>query len=123
VTPDPKAGEDRTFQVLLSSPSGGGSVGAPFTVTIKPSKPRLEVSGPRQNATGVSFKLRSNQIPAKFRCKLDHGKFKNCGKNGKKGKKLKLSSLGPGRHTLVVQAVNAVGLKSKSASKRFLVGP
>ena len=51
------------------------------------------------------FKLRSAQLPARFRCKLDKGKFKGCGKNSKKGKKYKTPKLEPGKHKLVVQVV------------------
>jgi Calx-beta domain-containing protein len=122
VTPDPTAGKNRTFEVVLSSPSAGGTVGSPFVVTVKAGKPRVKVSGPKEAASGaVTFRLHSNQTPAKFRCKLDHGKFKACGKNGKKGKKLTLKNLASGKHTLKVQAVNGAGLKSKPVKKKFTV--
>jgi hypothetical protein len=62
-------------------------------------------------------------LPARFRCKLDRGKFRGCGKNSKKGKKFKTPALKPGQHKLVVQVVNGAGLKSKPAKKTFTVLP
>ncbi|HEX2393240.1 MAG TPA: hypothetical protein VHI77_10005 [Solirubrobacterales bacterium] len=62
-------------------------------------------------------------MPARFRCKLDRGKFRGCGKNSKKGKKFKTPALKPGQHKLVVQVVNGAGLKSKPAKKTFTVLP
>lgn len=125
VTPNPKAGKNRKFTVLLSSPSAGGTVGAPLTVTIKAGKPKpAKIKGPgTSKAERVTFKLRSNQLPARFRCKLDRGKFKGCGKNSKKGKKFKTPPLQPGQHKLVVQVVNGAGKKSKPAKKVFTVLP
>lgn len=122
VTPDPRAGRDRAFTLELSNPSGGGSVGKPLTVTITTAKPRLKVRGPAQTAAErPTFKLRSNQLPAKFRCKLDGKGFKACGKNGKKGRKFKTRALKPGKHVLIVQAVNSEGRKSKPVRKKFVV--
>jgi hypothetical protein len=125
VTPDPKAGKNRKFTLQLSSPSAGGNVGAPFTVTVKAGKPKpAQVKGPKStSAERVTFKLRSTQLPAHFRCKLDKGKFKGCGKNSKKGKKFKTAKLAPGTHKLVVQVVNGAGLKSKPVKKTFVVLP
>jgi hypothetical protein len=125
VTPDPKAGKNRKFRVLLGNPSSGGSVGAPLTVTIKAGKPKpAKIKGPKASkASRVTFKLRSNQLPARFRCKLDKGKFKGCGKNSRKGKKFKTPPLQPGTHKLVVQVVNGAGKKSKPAKKVFTVLP
>jgi uncharacterized protein YjiK len=121
VTPDPRAGKNRTFTLRLSKPSADGSVGKALTVTIKTAKPRLKLRGPRQTVAGPVFRLRSNEIPARFRCKIDGGRFKGCGKNGRKGKTLKIRGLDPGRHTLVVQTVNGAGLKSKPVKKKFAV--
>jgi hypothetical protein len=124
VTPDPKAGENRTFEVVLSNPSAGGSVGSPLKVTITTAKPKLKVTGPtKTKAPRPTFKLLANEVPAKFLCKLDGGKFKPCGKNGKKAKKLVTSPLKPGAHQLVVQAINGAGLKSKPVKKKFVVQP
>jgi hypothetical protein len=125
VTPDPRAGVNRQFNLALLNPSSGGSVGNAYTVTINASKPkRAKVKGPKKtSAKRVIFKLTSNQLPAKFRCKLDKRKYKACGKNSKKGKKYKTPKLSPGRHKLVVQVVNGAGLKSKPAKKKFTVLP
>jgi hypothetical protein len=125
VTPDPKAGSNRMFTLTLSGPSGGGSVGAPYTVTIKAGKPqKAKVKGPKSTAaTKVTFKLISGQLPSRFRCKLDKGKFKGCGKAGKKAKKFTLKALKPGKHTLTVQVANGAGLKSKPIKKKFTVLP
>jgi hypothetical protein len=122
---DPKAGSDRQFQVVLSGPSADGTVGAPLTVTILASKPKpAKVKGPKKtSAERVVFKLRSSQLPARFRCKLDKGKFKGCGKASKKAKKYKTPKLEPGKHKLVVQVVNGAGKKSKPVKKVFTVLP
>jgi hypothetical protein len=122
---DPKAGDNRSFEVALSSPSAGGTVGAPLQVTILAAKPKpAKIVGPSSTpAARVVFKLRSNQLPARFRCKLDEGKFRACGKNGRKAKKFKTRPLRPGRHKLVVQVVNGAGRKSKPAKKLFTVLP
>lgn len=122
---NPKAGKNRKFEVALSSPSGGGSVGTPLKVTILAAKPKpAKVKGPKQtSAERVVFKLRSAQLPARFRCKLDKGKFKGCGKNSKKGKTYKTPKLEPGKHKLVVQVVNGAGKKSKPVKKVFTVLP
>jgi hypothetical protein len=122
---NPKAGKNRKFEVAFSSPSGGGSVGTPLQVTILAPKPKpAKVRGPKQtSAERVVFKLRSAQLPARFRCKLDKGKFKGCGKNSKKGKKYKTPKLEPGKHKLVVQVVNGAGKKSKPVKKAFTVLP
>jgi hypothetical protein len=122
---DPKAGKNRKFQIALSSPSADGTVGAPLQVTILAPKPkRAKIKGPKTtSAERPVFRLRSNQLPARFRCKLDKGKFKACGKNNKKGKKFKTPKLAPGKHKLVVQVVNGAGKKSKPAKKVFTVLP
>lgn len=122
---DPKAGSNRKFQVALSSPSSGGSVGSPLQVTILAPKPKpAKIKGPEEtSAERVVFKLRSNQQPARFRCRLDKGRFKGCGKNGKKGKEYTTPPLEPGQHQLVVQVVNGAGKKSKPAKKVFTVLP
>ncbi|HKO37192.1 MAG TPA: Calx-beta domain-containing protein [Solirubrobacterales bacterium] len=122
---NPKAGKNRTFEVALSGPSGGGSVGASLQVTILAAKPKpAKVKGPKKtSAERVEFKLRSAQLPARFRCKLDKGKFKGCGKNSKKGKKFTTPKLEPGKHKLVVQVVNGAGKKSKPVKKTFTVLP
>jgi hypothetical protein len=122
---NPKAGKNRKFEVALSNPSGGGTVGTPLQVTILAPKPKpAKVKGPKQtSAERVVFKLRSAQLPARFRCKLDKGKFKGCGKNSKKGKKFTTPKLEPGKHKLVVQVVNGAGKKSKPAKKVFTVLP
>jgi hypothetical protein len=122
---DPKAGKNRKFEVALTSPSSGGSVGAPVQVTILAPKPKpAEIKGPKEtSAERVVFRLRSNQLPARFRCKLDKAKFKGCGKNSKKGKKYKTPELGLGKHKLVVQVVNGAGKKSKPVKKVFTVLP
>jgi len=122
---NPKAGKNVKFQVALSSPAAGGTVGAPVQVTILAAKPKpAKIKGPKQtSAERVVFKLRSAQLPARFRCKLDKGKFKGCGKNGKKGKKYKTPALEPGKHKLVVQVVNGAGKKSKPVKKLFTVLP
>jgi len=123
VTPDPKAGKNRKFEVALSSPSAGGTAGAALQVTINASKPKpAKVKGPKKTTSQRPvFKLKSNQLPARFRCKLDKGKYKGCGKNSKKGKKYKTPKLAPGKHKLVVQVVNGAGKKSKPAKKTFTV--
>jgi hypothetical protein len=126
VTPDPKAGSNRTFTLVLSSPSADGTIGAgTYTVTIKASKPKApKIKGPKSTkAERVTFKLRSPQLPARFQCKLDKKKFKGCGKNSTKGRKFKTPKLAPGHHKLVVRVVNGAGLKSKSAKKKFVVLP
>jgi hypothetical protein len=122
---DPKAGKNRKFQIALSAPSAGGTIGTPLQVTILAAKPKpAKVKGPkRTSAERPVFKLRSAQLPARFRCKLDKGKFKGCGKNSKKGKKYKTPELDPGKHKLVVQVVNGAGKKSKPAKKVFTVLP
>jgi len=122
---NPKAGKNRTLEVALSGPSGGGSVGTPLQVTILAAKPKpAKVKGPKKtSAERVVFKLRSAQLPARFRCKLDKGKFKGCGKNSKKGKKFTTPKLEPGKHKLVVQVVNGAGKKSKPVKKAFTVLP
>lgn len=122
---NPKAGNNRKFEVALSNPSGGGTVGTPVQVTILAPKPKpAKVKGPKQtSAERVVFKLRSAQLPARFRCKLDKGKFKGCGKNSKKGKKFTTPKLEPGKHKLVVQVVNGAGKKSKPVKKVFTVLP
>ncbi|MDQ3725855.1 MAG: hypothetical protein M3335_08225 [Actinomycetota bacterium] len=122
---DPKAGKNRKFQIVLSAPSAGGTVGTPLLVTILAAKPKpAKVKGPkRTSAERPVFKLRSAQLPARFRCKLDKGKFKGCGKNSKKGKKYKTPELDPGKHKLVVQVVNGAGKKSKPVRKVFTVLP
>jgi hypothetical protein len=122
---NPKAGKNRQFQVVLSGPSSDGSVGTPLQVTILAAKPKpAKVKGPKQtSAERVVFKLRSAQLPARFRCKLDKGKFKGCGKNSKKGKKFTTPKLDPGKHKLVVQVVNGAGKKSKPVKKSFTVLP
>ncbi|HEU5253517.1 MAG TPA: Calx-beta domain-containing protein [Solirubrobacterales bacterium] len=120
-----KAGKNRKFEVALSSPTAGGTVGTPLQITILAAKPKpAKVKGPKQtSAERPVFKLSSAQLPARFRCKLDKGKFKGCGKNSKKGKKYKTPSLEPGQHKLVVQVVNGAGKKSKPAKKVFTVLP
>lgn len=125
VTPDPKAGKNRKFEVALSSPSSGGSTGSALQVTINASKPKpAKVKGPKQTTSQRPvFKLKSNQLPARFRCKLDKGKYRGCGKNSKKGKKYKTPKLAPGKHKLVVQVVNGAGKKSKPVKKTFVVLP
>ena len=122
---NPKAGDNRKFQVALSSPSAGGTVGVPTEVTILAAKPKpAKVKGPKQTSSDRPvFKLKSAQLPARFRCKLDSGKFKGCGKNSKKGKKYKTPQLDPGKHILKVQVVNGAGKKSKPATKAFTVLP
>jgi hypothetical protein len=122
---DPKAGKNRKFQIALSSPSADGTVGVPLQVTILAPKPkRAKIKGPKTtSAERPVFRLRSNQRPARFRCKLDKGKFKACGRNSKKGKKFKTPKLAPGKHKLVVQVVNGAGKKSKPAKKVFTVLP
>lgn len=122
---DPKAGSNRQFQVVLSNPSADGSVGTPLQVTILAPKPKpAKVKGPKQtSAERVVFKLRSAQLPSRFRCKLDKGKFKGCGRNSKKGKKFTTPKLEPGKHKLVVQVVNGAGKKSKPVKKVFTVLP
>jgi len=122
---NPKAGNNRKFEVALSSPTAGGTVGGPLQITILAAKPKpAKIKGPKQtSAERPVFKLRSAQLPARFRCKLDKGKFKGCGKNGKKGKKYKTPSLEPGQHKLVVQVVNGAGKKSKPVKKVFTVLP
>lgn len=120
-----KAGKNRKFEVALSSPTAGGTVGTPLQITILAAKPKpAKVKGPKQtSAERPVFKLSSAQLPARFRCKLDKGKFKGCGKNSKKGKKYKTPPLEPGQHKLVVQVVNGAGKKSKPAKKVFTVLP
>lgn len=122
---NPKAGKNRKFTVALSSPTAGGTVGAPLQVTILAAKPKpAKVKGPSQTSSDRPvFKLKSAQLPARFKCKLDNGKFKGCGKNSKKGKKYKTPELDPGKHTLKVQVVNGAGKKSKPARKVFTVLP
>jgi hypothetical protein len=122
---NPKAGKNRKFEVALSSPSGGGSVGTPLQVTILAPKPKpAKINGPKQtSAERPVFRLRSAQLPARFRCKLDKGKFKGCGKNSKKGKKYKTPQLDSGKHKLVVQVINGAGKKSKPVKKAFTVLP
>ena len=122
---DPKAGKNRKFEIALSSPSGGGSVGTPLLVEILAPKPkRAKVTGPKKTrAERPVFRLRSAQLPARFRCKLDKGKFRSCGKNSKKGKKFRTPKLEPGKHKLVVQVVNGAGKKSKPVKKGFTVLP
>lgn len=92
-------------------------------MTINASKPKpAKVKGPKKTTSQRPvFKLKSNQLPARFRCKLDKGKYKGCGKNSKKGKKYKTPKLEPGKHKLVVQVVNDAGKKSKPAKKTFTV--
>lgn len=122
---NPKAGKNRKFTVSLSSPTAGGTVGAPLQITILAAKPKpAKVKGPNQTSSDRPvFKLKSTQLPARFRCKLDSGKFKGCGKNSKKGKKYKTPELDPGKHTLKVQVINGAGKKSKQAKKVFTVLP
>lgn len=122
---NPKAGKNVKFQVALSNPGGGGTVGAPLQVTILAAKPKpAKISGPKQTSAGRSvFKLSSPQRPARFRCKLDKGKFKGCGKVGKKPRKFQTPPLAPGKHTLKVQVVNGAGKKAKPAKKVFTVLP
>lgn len=125
MTPDPNAGQNRKFEIALSSPSSGGSTGPAVPVTINAAKPKgPKVKGPKKTKSQRPvFKLRSNQLPARFRCKLDKGKFKGCGKNSKKGKKYRTPKLAPGKHKLVVQVVNGAGLKSKPVKKKFTILP
>ncbi|HEX5608997.1 MAG TPA: Calx-beta domain-containing protein [Solirubrobacterales bacterium] len=125
VKSNPKAGKALSFQVALSGPSGGGAVGTPVTVKINTLKPgKAKIKGPKStHSQRPVFKLTSKQIPAKFRCKLDKGKFKNCGKAGKKPKKFKVPALEAGKHTLAVQIVNGQNKKSKVAKKKFTVLP
>jgi Calx-beta domain len=120
-----KAGKNRKFQVALSSPTADGTVGAPLQITILAAKPKpAKVKGPSQtSAERPAFKLKSSQLPARFRCKLDKGKFKGCGKASKKAKKYKTPALEPGKHKLVVQVVNGAGKKSKPVKKSFTVLP
>jgi hypothetical protein len=122
---DPKAGKNRKFQIALGTPSADGTAGAPVEVTILAAKPqRAKVKGPKKtSAERPVFRLRAKQLPARFRCKLDKGKFKGCGKNTKKGKKYKTPELDPGKHKLVVQVVNGAGKKSKPVKKVFTVLP
>jgi len=122
---DPKAGKNRKFSVALSSPTAGGTVGAPLQITILAAKPKpAKIKGSNQTSSDRPvFRLKSAQLPARFRCKLDNGKFKGCGKNSKKGKKYKTPELDPGKHTLKVQVVNGAGKKSKPAKKVFTVLP
>lgn len=122
---NPKAGKNRKFTVALSSPTAGGTVGAPLQITILAAKPKpAKVKGPSQTSSDRPvFRLKSAQLPARFRCKLDSGKFKGCGKNSKKGKKYKTPELDPGKHTLKVQVINGAGKKSKPAKKVFTVLP
>lgn len=123
VTPDPKAGKNRSFEIALSNPSSGGTTGGAIQVTINASKPKpAKVKGPKKTTSQrPAFKLKSNQLPARFRCKLDKGKFKGCGKAGKKAKKYKTPKLELGKHKLVVQVVNGAGKKSKPAKKTFTI--
>jgi hypothetical protein len=122
---DPKAGKNRKFSVALSSPTAGGTVGAPLQITILAAKPKpAKVKGPSQTSSAQPvFRLKSSQLPARFKCKLDNGKFKGCGKNSKKGKKYRTPELDPGKHTLKVQVINGAGKKSKPAKKVFTVLP
>jgi hypothetical protein len=123
VKKNPKAGSNRKLTVLLSGPSAGGTTGAALTVTIKPGKPAApSVKGPAVViGDSATFKLRAKQLPARFRCKLDGGKFKACGKNTKKGRKFTTTGLTFGPHTLTVQVVNGAGKKSKPEKKVFAV--
>jgi hypothetical protein len=126
VTPDPKAGSNRSFTLSLSNPSSGGSVAnGTYTVTIKASTPSVaKVKGPKKTkAQRPVFKLRSDQLPASFRCKLDKRKFRNCGQNSEKGKKFRTPKLAPGKHKLVVQVVNFAGLSSTPVKKKFVILP
>jgi hypothetical protein len=124
ITKDPTAGEARVLTVQLSNPSGGGTVGPAATVEIATTKPTLTVKGPKSTENSrPTFKIKSNQRPASFKCKLDKGKFKKCGKSGKKPKKFKTKALDPGKHKLVVQAVNGEGKKSKQVKKKFTILP
>jgi len=120
---NPKAGQSRSFKVVLSGPSADGTVGTPITVTIKPPPPgKPKIKGPASTTDSTpTFKLSSKVLPARFRCKLDKGKFKGCGKNGKKGKKFTTPPLSPGAHKLTVQVVNGAGKKSKPLKKSFTV--
>lgn len=120
-----KAGKNREFSVALSSPTAGGSVGSPLQITILAAKPKpAKIKGPKRTSSDRPvFRLKSAQLPARFRCKLDNGKFKGCGKNSKKGKKYKTPELDPGKHTLKVQVINGAGKKSKPAKKIFTVLP
>jgi hypothetical protein len=122
---NPKAGKNRKFTVALSGPTAGGTVGAPLQITILAAKPKpAKVKGPSQTSSDQPvFKLKSAQLPARFRCKLDNGKFKGCGKNSKKGRKYKTPELDPGKHMLKVQVINGAGKKSKPAKKVFTVLP
>jgi hypothetical protein len=122
---DRRAGNNRSFELALSSPSADGTVGPPLVVTIEPAKPKApKIKGPKStSAERVTLKLRSNQLPSRFRCKLDRGKFKGCGKNGKKGSKFRTPQLRPGKHKLVVQVVNGAVKKSKPAQKVITVLP
>jgi hypothetical protein len=124
VTPDPSAGENRTFTLALSNPSSGGSIAnGTYTVTVDAAQPKgAKIKGPKKTtARRPVFTLRSEQLPASFRCKLDKGKFKACGQNSPKGKKYKTRKLKPGKHKLAVQVVNAAGLQSQAVKKKFVI--
>ena len=56
----------------------------------------------------------STEAGSTFECKLDRGAFKPC------GPKLKLRRLKPGKHTLLVRAVDALGNADATPAKKKL---
>ena len=89
----------------------GGSNGAPNTKIKKRPKNRSTDTSP-------TFKFKSTEAGSKFKCKLDHKKFKKC------HSPKTYHGLDPGKHTFKVEAIDADGNVDPTPAKdKFKVLP
>jgi hypothetical protein len=92
-------------------PGAPGTTGLPNTKIKKRPKNRSDDVSP-------TFKFKSTESGSKFKCKLDHKKFKRC-----KSPKT-YHGLDPGKHTFKVRATDADGNADKTPAKdKFRVLP
>ncbi|HEX3239963.1 MAG TPA: S8 family serine peptidase [Solirubrobacterales bacterium] len=106
----PRRLADGRHSLVVSATDLGGRVGASvatsFRVDTKPPRTRIVKRPPRllltRSRVKVSFKFRSSEGGRSFRCKVDRGPYRDCGKRLAR-------RFGPGEHVLRVRARDAAG--------------
>ena len=79
--------------------------------------PQTRIRGPRRTSLErVRFRLSSDEAGSTFRCKLDGGRYRRC------GKRYRTPRLDPGQHTLRAKATDPAGNGDPTpARKRFVI--
>jgi glucose/arabinose dehydrogenase len=107
---------DRVFRV--EGASGGACSLSPGTPDSDPPQTRLQLMPRGKQQTKATFLISSDEPGSTFRCRLDKGRWKRC------GKRRRLKGLDAGRHRFRAVATDVAGNKDpKPAGRRFRVEP